>query len=138
MRQIVTALVAGLIFGIGLCISGLANPAKVLNFLDVAGTWDPSLLCVMAGAAGTTALGYRLVLRRQAPLLGGSFQLPTSVDIDWRLAVGAAIFGIGWGLCGICPGPAVVALTIEPATVGLFVLGLVGGMMAFRGLSARP
>ena len=102
--------VAGIMFGIGLIISGMANPAKVLNFLDVAGTWDPSLAFVMAGAVSVTAIGYRLVLARPKPLLASSFHLPTRRRLDARIFVGPAIFGIGWGLSGFCPGPAVTSL----------------------------
>ena len=102
--------VAGIMFGLGLVISGMANPAKVLNFLDVAGTWDPSLAFVMVGAVAVTAIGYRLVLARPKPLLASSFHLPTQRRLDARIFVGPAIFGIGWGLSGFCPGPAVTSL----------------------------
>src|SRR5262245_65236339 len=100
------SLLTGIVFGLGLVISGLANPAKVLNFLDVAGTWDPSLAFVMGGAVATTWLGYRLVLARPKPVCDTRFHLPTSTAIDRRLLAGAAVFGVGWGLAGYCPGPA--------------------------------
>jgi hypothetical protein len=98
---------AGFIFGLGLLISGMADPAKVLNFLDLAGTFDPSLIFVMLGAVVVTFAGYRLVLRRPRPLLAERFFLPTLKEIDARVILGPAIFGIGWGLSGFCPGPAI-------------------------------
>ncbi len=128
-------LAAGLIFGLGLVISGMANPAKVLNFLDVAGHWDPSLAFVMAGAIAVTATGYRFVLRRPKPLLDDSFHLPGRNTIDRPLVVGSAIFGLGWGLFGFCPGPAITSLGLAatgtlvfvPAMlIGITVAGLVG------------
>ncbi len=132
MRQILTALIAGVLFGIGLSVSRMVDPAKVLNFLDLAGAWDPSLAFVLMGATGTAALGYRLVRRRTAPLLAEEFHLPPTRAIDRRLVAGASIFGIGWGLVGLCPGPAIAALALAPADVGLFVLAMLGGMLAFR------
>src|SRR5215813_9893130 len=104
----------GLVFGAGLLLSGMSNPAKVLNFLDLggiaAGNWDPSLAFVMAGAVAVTFAGYRIVLRRGPPLFGESFHLPTKRELDFRILAGPAIFGVGWGLAGFCPGPALVAL----------------------------
>lgn len=132
----VVGFACGLLFGLGLVISGMSDPAKVLNFLDLAGSWDPSLLFVMAGAAGTTFLGYRLVWRRKAPLLTQSFDLPTRTRIDRPLVLGAVLFGIGWGLSGFCPGPAWTALPLlAPGTlvfvpamlVGLWIGSQVGG-----------
>jgi uncharacterized membrane protein YedE/YeeE len=130
-------LIAGLVFGIGLIVSGMANPAKVLNFLDIAGSWDPSLAFVMAGAVATTALGYRLVLRRPRPLLASGFRLPTPRRIDARILVGSVLFGIGWGLSGLCPGPAVTSLAIGHAGVLAFVAAMLAGMAAARWLLAR-
>ena len=132
MRQSLAALASGLLFGIGLTVSQMVNPAKVLNFLDLAGNWDPSLAFVLAGAVATAALGFRLVRRRTVPLLAGAFQLPTTRDIDRRLVLGAALFGIGWGLVGLCPGPAVAALSLDPGRVALFILAMLAGMIAFR------
>lgn len=109
MRAVVNA-IAGLLFGLGLLISGMANPAKVQNFLDLAGTFDPSLIFVMLGAVVVTFVGYRLVFRRPRPLLAERFFVPTVKDIDGRLTIGAALFGIGWGLSGFCPGPAITSL----------------------------
>ena len=95
---------AGLLFGLGLAVSGMTDPARVIGFLDVAGAWDPTLIFVLGGAVVTTFIGYRLVWRRQAPVLDVRFQLPTRRDLDGRLLGGAALFGIGWGLTGYCPG----------------------------------
>jgi uncharacterized membrane protein YedE/YeeE len=101
---------AGLVFGLGLAISGMTDPARVLGFLDVAGAWDPTLMFVLGGAVVTTFIGYRLVFKRSVPLLGGVFQLPTKQALDGKLLGGAALFGIGWGLSGYCPGPAIASL----------------------------
>lgn len=131
----------GLIFGLGLVIAGMSNPAKVLNFLDVAGigsgVWDPSLAFVLAGAIAVTFIGYKLVLRRGQPIFGETFHLPTAQDIDARIIAGPAIFGIGWGLAGFCPGPAFTALTSGvPATI--FVAAMLAGMLAARTIGSRP
>jgi uncharacterized protein len=132
-------LLLGLLFGVGLVVSGMSDPAKVLNFLDLAGTWDPSLAFVMAGGVLVAFIGYRLVFARGKPLLDGAFHLPTATKIDGRLVAGAAIFGIGWGLGGFCPGPAITALGLaQPGTlvflpamaVGLWIAKLVGGAAA--------
>lgn len=125
-----TALLSGLLFGAGLAVSGMVNPAKVLNFLDLAGTFDPTLLFVLGGAVVTTFLGYKLVLPRARPLFAERFQLPTKTDLDARLVGGAAIFGLGWGLAGFCPGPAiaaVVSLRLEPF---IFIAAMAAGMIA--------
>ena len=131
----------GLIFGIGLLVSGMSNPAKVLNFLDLAaiakGSWDPSLMFVMLGAVATTFIGFRLVLKRQRPLLGDALHLPASNDLDPRTIVGPAIFGIGWGLAGFCPGPAFVALGYGTFASVLFVIAMMIGMAAARALAER-
>jgi uncharacterized protein len=110
--RIAVNMVTGLIFGLGLLISGMANPAKVQNFLDVAGTFDPSLICVMLGAVVVTFLGYRLAFRRPRPVPAERFSLPTAKDVDGRVVLGAALFGIGWGLSGFCPGPAITSLAL--------------------------
>jgi uncharacterized protein len=125
---LITALVSGLLFGAGLALSGMVNPAKVLNFLDLAGTFDPTLVFVLGGAVVTTFIGYRLVLPRR-PLFAERFGWPTKTDIDARLVAGAAIFGIGWGLSGFCPGPAigaVVSLRLEPF---VFIAAMAAGMI---------
>ena len=132
MRQIVAALVAGLLFGGGLAVSGMIDPAKVLNFLDITGTWDASLAFVLAGATATAAIGFALVRRRPAPLFAAQFQIPTARAVEPRLLAGATLFGIGWGLAGLCPGPALVDLAIAPGSIGLFVASMLAGMAVFR------
>ena len=122
------SLIAGVVFGLGLVISGLANPAKVLNFLDVAGTWDPSLAFVMAGAVATVGLGYRLVLARPKPAYDTRFHLPGATAIDGRLLAGAAVFGVGWGMAGYCPGPAITALALLQSSTLVFVAAMLLGM----------
>ena len=138
---IVIQFVVGLVFGFGLLLSGMSNPEKVLNFLDLAaipsGGWDPSLLLVMAGAVGVTFAGFQLVRRRQRPVLGERFHLPPSQTLDWRIAAGPAIFGIGWGLAGICPGPAFVALGYGSPAILLFVIAMMVGMAAARTAADR-
>jgi len=125
-------LVAGLIFGLGLLISGMANPAKVQNFLDLAGAFDPSLIFVMAGAVAVTLVGYRLVLRAPKPVLAERFHLPTVKDIDARLVGGAALFGIGWGLSGFCPGPAITSLALLAKGTLVFVPAMLAGIALAR------
>ena len=130
--RLIAAYAAGLIFGIGIAISGMANPAKVLNFFDIAGTWDPSLAFVMGGALITTFIGYRIVLRRSAPALSDAFQLPTARDIDLKLVGGSALFGIGWGIAGFCPGGALPALGTGQWQVYVFTAALVVGILVAR------
>ncbi|TVR84575.1 MAG: YeeE/YedE family protein [Rhodospirillales bacterium] len=132
MMRVLAGLAAGLLFGAGLSVSAMINPAKVLNFLDIAGTWDPSLLLVMAGAVAVTFAGYRLVLRRDRPLLETSFAVPTRRDLDPALIGGAALFGIGWGLGGYCPGPAISGLAYGAAETLAFVGAMVAGMLTWR------
>lgn len=127
MRLLICYLI-GLIFGIGISISGMANPAKVLNFFDIAGTWDPSLAFVMGGALIVTLIGYRFVLARPQPRLAPKFHLPTRRDIDARLVGGSAVFGIGWGIAGFCPGGALPALGTGRTEVILFVAALIAGI----------
>jgi uncharacterized protein len=129
--NILVNLLVGLLFGFGLLLSGMANPEKVLNFLDIAGHWDPSLAFVMGGAVIVAAIGYRLTFRRAKPLLDDSFHLPASQQVDRKLILGAAIFGGGWGLVGFCPGPALVSLTLAaPATLAFVPAMLVGAASA--------
>ena len=135
---IVLSLVAGIMFGAGLMISDMVNPARVLNFLDVTGDWDPTLLCVMAGGVAVAAVGYRLIFRRRAPLVGSTFNLPARRQIDRPLVGGAALFGVGWGLAGICPGPAFADLpTLEPKIL-LFVAAMLARMMLAKAWRDRP
>ncbi len=126
---VLAALLTGLIFGLGLIISGMANPAKVQNFLDVAGSWDPSLAFVMGGAIAVTLPGYRLLRRRSGPLFGDRFVWPGKTDLDPRLITGAAIFGVGWGLGGFCPGPALTALPIADTGTLIFVPAMLAGIV---------
>jgi uncharacterized membrane protein YedE/YeeE len=133
--RIASAALAGLLFGIGLALSGMLDPARVIGFLDIAGgAWDPTLVFVLAGAVGVTAIGYGLAGLRKAPIYGESFQLPTTTAIDGRLLGGAALFGIGWGLVGYCPGPAVAAIGFAGTPTAVFCLALVGGMILHRAL----
>ncbi|MDO9383711.1 MAG: YeeE/YedE family protein [Hyphomicrobiaceae bacterium] len=132
------ALISGLLFGLGLILSGMANPAKVLDFLDVTGTWDPSLAFVMAGAIGVAAPGFWLVRRRSAPLTGPVFHVPPAdAPVDRKLLVGAAVFGIGWGLAGFCPGPALVALALAAPGTLAFVAAMVAAIAAGALLQTR-
>jgi uncharacterized protein len=134
-----TALLAGLVFGLGIAISGMANPAKVLNFFDVAGTWDPSLIFVMGGALLTTMIGYRIVFgARSKPLFEPSFSLPQNRQIDRNLVGGSALFGVGWGIAGFCPGGAVPALGFGGMETALFIASLIGGMLIGRALRDWP
>ena len=127
------AFAAGLLFGLGLSLGGMTQPAVVLGFLDIFGAWDPRLVFVMAGAVLTTAIGYRLVLRRSRPLLAERFQWPTSRRIDARLIGGAALFGIGWGIAGYCPGPALASLGAGvPALLVLVACMIAGWWLAAR------
>jgi uncharacterized membrane protein YedE/YeeE len=131
------ALLAGFVFGIGLLLSGLANPAKVLAFLDLAGGWDPSLLFVMGGALLVTAPAFALAARRGRTLGGAPLQLPPKGRIDRRLVLGSLVFGIGWGLAGYCPGPALVSLAWGGVKPLLFVGAMVAGMVLFELLEKR-
>ncbi len=131
MREL-AALIAGLLFGAGLAISHMVNPDKVLSFLDIAGRWDPSLALVMGAALIVTFLGYRWALGRKAPVYADRFQLPTRRDIDARLVGGAAIFGIGWGLVGFCPGPALASLAFGRAESVIFIVAMIGGAALYH------
>ena len=138
MRTAVNAL-AGLIFGLGLLISGMANPAKVQNFLDLAGTFDPSLIFVMGGAVVVTFLGYRFAFTRPRPVLAERFSLPTAKDVDARVVLGAGLFGIGWGLSGFCPGPAITSLPLLAKGTLVFVPAMLIGIgLARLLLQASP
>lgn len=135
MRLVSTYLI-GLIFGVGISISGMANPAKVLNFFDIAGTWDPSLVFVMGGAVVVAFFGYKIVLSRPTPVLDAKFHLPDNPRIDARLLGGSALFGIGWGIAGFCPGGALPALGTGQIDVFVFVAALIAGIFAAKGLMA--
>ena len=134
---ILTALLAGIVFGLGLIISGMANPAKVLGFLDLAGPWDPSLAFVMAGAVGVGVIAFAVARRRTLSLLGAEMKLPRVRQIDRRLVIGSLTFGVGWGLVGFCPGPALVALGMGQTKALLFVGFMLAGMGLFEWLERR-
>ena len=130
--EIATAGVAGLVFGLGLVVSGMSNPAKVIGFLDLAGPWDPSLALVMAGAIAVGAVGFALARKRANSVLGLPMQLPSNRVIDRRLALGAGAFGVGWGLVGLCPGPALTALSTGSREAIVFVVAMLAGMALFE------
>jgi uncharacterized membrane protein YedE/YeeE len=131
MKNLLT-LISGLLFGFGLLLSGMADPAKVQNFLDLFGTWDPSLAFVMGGAIAVTMPGFWLVIRRNKPFFNDVFHLPSRTDLDARLITGAAIFGVGWGLGGFCPGPAITALPLAAEGTLIFVATMLTGMAASK------
>lgn len=132
----------GLLFAVGLGLSGMTQPGKVIGFLDLAGAWDPALAFVMGSAVAVTFLGYRWVLARPAPLLFSRFDIPSRREIDWQLVAGASLFGIGWGMAGFCPGPALVALAGGSREVIVFVLAMFAGFLikdfAFRSHQPSP
>jgi uncharacterized protein len=128
------AALVGLVFGLGLILSGMADPTKVLAFLDIAGAWDPSLALVMAGAIGVGLPAFALARRRETALSGEPMRLPTSTQIDRRLVGGGLLFGIGWGIAGFCPGPALVALGMMQGKAVIFVMAMLAGMAVFEGL----
>jgi len=135
---ILTSLLAGLVFGVGLIVSGMANPAKVLGFLDVAGRWDPSLALVMAGAISVGLISFAVAKRRTQSFLGAEMMFPKARDIDRRLVGGGLLFGIGWGVAGFCPGPAIVALGMGEARAVVFVVAMLVGMGIFEMLERKP
>jgi uncharacterized membrane protein YedE/YeeE len=132
MLRIVTAAAIGITFGIGIAISGMANPAKVLNFFDIAGTWDASLGLVMASALAVAAIGYRFVLKRPRPVFEAKFHLPGNRKLDLPLVAGSAVFGIGWGITGFCPGGAIPALGLGEPSAWIFVGAMLAGIAAAR------
>ena len=132
MARNLMALLAGLTFGLGLVISQMVNPAKVIAFLDLFGNWDPSLAFVMGASLIVTAIGYRLVWLRPRPVLAENFQVPGNRKVDAKLAIGAVLFGIGWGLVGLCPGPAIAALTIGGVPALGFLAAMAAGMLVFE------
>ncbi|WP_026350030.1 YeeE/YedE family protein [Bordetella sp. FB-8] len=129
---LIAALISGLIFGVGLMISGMANPAKVLGFLDISGRWDPSLAFVMAGAIAIGSIAFLFAKRRKKSLLGLPMQIPVSTNVTVRLVLGSAVFGVGWGLAGFCPGPALVAMGAGFPKAWCFVAAMVAGMVVFE------
>ena len=137
MKKLLVTALAGLIFGFGLLVSGMSNPAKVLGFLDLAGAWDPSLALVMGGAVAVGNIGFWLALRRKRSWFGDPMQLPTASQIDRRLVLGSLAFGAGWGLAGFCPGPALVAAAQGYWQALLFVAAMLAGMKIFDWLESR-
>lgn len=132
MRGIAAGLLTGFLFGLGLCLSGMTSPAVVLDFLDLAGDWNPALIFVMTAGVTVTFVGYRVLVPKARPLWAPSFSLPAATAIDAPLLSGAAIFGIGWGLAGYCPGPAVTSLASGRTSVIVFVLAMLLGMILVR------
>jgi hypothetical protein len=140
MKQNLIALLSGILFGLGLSLSQMIDRDRVLGFLDVKGDWDPTLLFVLGGAVGVTIIAFRFVLRLPQPIFGDKFYLPTKKDIDRRLIIGAAIFGIGWGIAGYCPGPGITALVLGIWNPVLFMIAFIIGSLAYRwyeGLSLK-
>ena len=130
--RLLVALFSGVLFGLGLVVSGMVNPAKVLGFLDVAGDWDPTLAFFMGGALLVAVPAFRVILKRPRLVLAEEFALPAKKDLDARLLAGSALFGVGWGLAGFCPGPAVTALASGLAPAFVFVAAMVAGMAPYK------
>ncbi len=137
MKQSVVSLFSGFLFGIGLALSNMVNPDKILNFLDVTGDWDPSLALVMAGALSVSFLAFRFIPRREKPLFENQFRLPTRTDIDKSLLIGAGLFGIGWGMAGLCPGPAIANLGLGGINSMIFVFSMIAGLVTHRYFSKK-
>ncbi len=138
MKRAVVAFVCGLVFGAGLIVSQMSNPSKVIGFLDVTGDWDPSLALVMGGAVAVFGVLYRLALRQGTPLLAARFTLPEKDRLDAPLVFGALLFGVGWGLGGFCPGPAIVSAAFGDMRVWAFVAAMIAGMVVYRIGLRRP
>ena len=137
MKRVSPSLV-GLLFGLGLCLSGMTDPRKVLGFLDLAGAWDPSLAFVMGSAVAVAFLAFRVALRRGRALSGEPLHLPAAKEIDVRLILGSLVFGVGWGLVGLCPGPAIADIGFLDGRAALFVLAMAAGMALHAALAAAP
>ncbi len=136
MKRALPSLLSGMLFGVGLTLSQMVNPAKVIGFLDVAGNWDPSLAFVMGGALAVTFVSFRFILLRPAPIAASTFRVPAAREIDGRLIGGAALFGVGWGMSGLCPGPAIVSLAYGlPGSIA-FVTAMIAGMALHRAPAA--
>lgn len=130
-------LLSGLLFGAGVTISSMVNPMKILNFLDIFGPWDATLIFVMSAGLVVTLIGYQIIFKRNAPLFASSFRLPTSQDIDAKLLGGAALFGLGWGLSGFCPGPAIASLVFGKTESITFLIAMAAGMILARQIQNR-
>lgn len=126
-----TVLISGILFGVGLVLSGMTQPSKVVGFLDFFGNWDPSLAFVMGGAVLINVVLFRMISKRKRPLFAEKFHLPTRKDIDWRLVAGGALFGIGWGMAGYCPGPAITSMVSLQTPAFIFVIAMAAGMFIF-------
>ena len=136
-RALFVALLSGLLFGAGLAVSGMADPARVRAFLDVMGPWDPTLAFVMGGAMLPMIVAWRIKAHLDRPLIGGGFHVPSTSKIDGKLVSGSALFGIGWGIAGLCPGPAIADLAVRPLPAALFVAAMLSGMLANRLITSR-
>jgi uncharacterized protein len=132
MPSLLVALASGLLFGFGLTVSAMVDPAKVLNFLDIAGNWDPSLAFVMIAAISVTAIGFAIASRRGKPLIDTFFRGPTATAMDRRVVLGSILFGVGWGLVGYCPGPALAALSLGNPATWLFVAAMLAGVTSYK------
>jgi len=132
MKRLAATVVSGLVFGLGLTISDMINPAKVIAFLDVAGNWDPSLALVLLGATGVTTLTFKFILKRERPILDSNFCVPNSSDVNYKLIAGGAIFGSGWGIVGLCPGPAYTTLLLGRWETYVFFAAMIAGIAAYR------
>lgn len=137
VRKLVPPLLSGALFGAGLALSGMTDPARVRGFLDVFGRWDPTLVFVIGGAIIVMAIAWRVQQRMRSPLFGEKFSLPDRSDFDGRLVAGSALFGIGWGIAGLCPGPAVASLALSPLSVLPFLLAMLAGMAAHNVIPER-
>ncbi len=137
MFKIFSALVAGVVFGVGLALSQMVNPNKVINFLDITGQWDPSLMFVLGGAVLTTTIAYRFIFSNNKPVFADDFQLPTLLKIDRQLLIGAVLFGAGWGIIGYCPGPAVASLGFGFEEPLIVVVSMLAGMLLYRAIIRR-
>ncbi len=138
MAKQISIVVAGLVFGLGLALSGMTQASKVLGFLDVTGNWDPTLLLVLGGAVVVSVVAFRFILRRPAPVLEGAFRLPVARVIDGPLVVGAAIFGIGWGVSGYCPGPGIALLAAPSWETWIFIPSMLLGAFLHKALTSSP
>lgn len=137
MNKVLSALLAGVIFGIGLTLSGMIDPNKVVGFLDVTGNWDPSLMFVLGGAVLTTALAYRFIFAQGKPMFDNNFHLPTALKLDRKLVFGSVLFGIGWGLIGYCPGPAVASIGFRPEEPLIVVVSMLAGLLLYKAVESK-
>lgn len=133
--KIIASLLTGLIFGLGLIVAGMVNPAKVIGFLDITGHWDPSLVFVMVGGIGVAMIGFYFAKKQRHAVLGGPMDFPTARGIDKRLVIGSSMFGVGWGIAGFCPGPAIVSVGAGSVQAMVFVAAMILGMVVFAALN---